>query len=232
MIRHEVKLNDCHINSSLGSIQRIIAYLVYQPKIEIYIDHRTGNIVQPITLTTNQNNTPKPTSMYFGPSSLNSKIILLMNDVVSKNFPLLIQNLSKASLSDDVIHILKDYRAYFDEFHYGDKGQGSSNITSIFKTSFSQPRRINFSVNFHEPIYMESMQVYVEHLFTYGAAGRPLLDTRVRKMPYNVAYLGETCWKVVRHYLCPMTKLCPPNHCRVCVYKSKLNLSMAPHKDN
>ena len=76
------------------------------------------------------------------------------------------------------------------------------------------------------------MQVYVEHLFTYGAAGRPLLDTRVKKMPYNVAYLGESCWKVVRHYLCPMTKLCPPNHCQVFVYNSKLNSSMVPHKDN
>ena len=59
-----------------------------------------------------------------------------------------------------------------------------------------------------------------------------MIDYKSRAMPSDVCQLGEEVWKLVRGHLQPLSFVCPPNHCQVCLYNSVMKSEMRPHKDN
>ena len=105
-------------------------------------------------------------------------------------------------------------------------------MINIVDSSFPQPRRINFSCTQLAPVYMPLLNTSCRELYIYGGEGRPQLDGRCRAMPPNVFNLGVEVWKFIWHSLCPLSQVCPPNHCQVCIYNSLMKSEMRLHKDN
>ena len=157
-----------------------------------------------------------------------------MVDALENNYPTLYSQLCSTNDSKEVKKILQSNIFMFDASNSGKNGLGSKDIISMFDTSHPSPRRTSMSVTFHPPKHMPSIDCMVQRLFTYGSGGarKAIIDTRSRSMPSDVAQLGEECWKYVRCMLMPMTKLCPPNHCQVCLYNSKFQSLMGLHRDN
>ena len=232
--RPEINITDCTVNAPYGSIQRILSFLIHKPLQDNSIASLKNSIFNNTTQTSDDREDLFISSVYIEPNHIPTYLKILMDDTLENNYPTLLSQLRSTNDSNDVKTILHKNIFMFDASNSGKNGLGSKDIISLFDTTHPSPRRTSMSVTFHPPKYMPSIDCMVQRLFTYGSGGarKAIIDTRSRSMPADVARLGEECWKLVRCMLMPMTKLCPPNHCQVCLYNSKFKSNMGLHRDN
>ena len=238
---HYINPNSCSYLSHYGTLSRIISFMLPTTADDQPLWRFLSSIPTFPTESINvksshlQKHEYHICSTYFGPDKIPTPMKHVMINTLNHVYPEHLMNaLSACEEKDEVVQIIKSNTKYFDTFHYGKKGRYSNakDIRPIVDLGLPQPRRTSFSCTRRASIPVPAFKTSVNELFVYGAAGRPYLDARCRPMPPHVAHLGEEAWKLCWRYLSPLSKQCPPYHCQVCMYNSKMESKMQLHKDN
>ena len=229
----------CDPASPVGTMQHVCSYLFVTSRpscqpIFMIEDTASPRKIFLQTQLMNERYHHQYTSSYFAPETVPTEMKITCEIALYTILPCDIFECLKASTSkEEIVSIYQQHNYAFDTFFFGVGGKvGYKSLINIVDSSFPQPCRINFSCTQSAPVYMPLLNTSCRELYIYGAEGRPQLDGRCRAMPPNVFNLGLEVWKYIWHSLCPLSQVCPPNHCQVCIYNSLMKSEMRLHKDN
>ena len=229
----------CSPMAPVGTMQNLCSYMFISNRPNCKPSYMTKNKASPTKIVLHyqqmmDNYNHQYSSSYFPPSTVPSDIRITCEIALCSILPEnIFESLKSATSQEEIVIIFQRHEYAIDTFFFGVNGKvGYNALINIVDSTYPQPRRINFSFTTAEPVHMPSCDTYCRELYIYGAEGRPQVDGRCRAMPPNISNLGLEVWKFIWHSLCPLSQVCPPNHCQVCIYNSLLKSQMRLHKDN
>ena len=111
-------------------------------------------------------------------------------------------------------------------------GQHGSKRVRLNETTYSQPRRIAWSVVV-EDAHADCDGETVRTMYAYGKGNsRMRTDVLATPMPWAIFELGVQCFLSVRHVLAEVCASSPPNHCQMLAYYALFNSKCGRHKDD
>ena len=114
----------------------------------------------------------------------------------------------------------------------GGNGKGKRKRVLVNETTFSQPRRRNFSM-VAEDVHLDEDGDEVRTMYAYGKPNsRIRTDVTATPMPWPIFDLGAQCFLSVRHVLTEVCASSPPNHCQMLGYYALFNSKCGRHKDD
>ena len=238
--------SDCHKEAADASIQHVVSYLIdsHTPTSE----EMTSGVDYIPTIVEGY---PNPhyhshNGSYFPPDSQPPIFHQLLRAVIDEDiFPNnLFTRLKACTTPASYLKLESENQHLFDTFHFPEGGCRFNKPVPIMQSSFSQARRIGFSVINGSPRFFPTLGAHCQLLFSYGAYGRNAADVRCRPMPSSLYNLVVAAWKHVRSRLDPLSQLCPPTNVQVLVYsqinelnskgkvKATYQRNIGLHKDN
>lgn len=226
---------ECHPDTAKpASMQSVVSYMLHphtrpNHRLRSGFTKHSKNVADPLSPPFHHTNS----GTFFPGSSQTQDFLLTLDNAINSALPNNLLAEMKSCLTLDAYEQLERENVHlYDTFHYGENGQGSSELVRIMDSSFPQPRRMGFSCYFDDEYFFPSLGVPYRQLFSYGASGRPAADGRSRPMPVPIFNLGIAAWKNAHSTLCNMCQICPPNNVQVVLYPELRKSHMRMHRDN